>query len=85
MENELKKNREVIDGYIDFNQWKKNGIKEVFHSKYSKSNNKTRKLITNDLMDELAGKAIRVVDKNYSIFMTDQEIRSSVQMKFKIM
>ena len=37
----------------------------------------------NDLMNELSGKVIRVVDKNDSIFMTDQEIRSSVQMKFK--
>ena len=43
----------------------------------------TRKLIMNDLIDELSGKVIRVVDKNYSIFMTDQEIRSSVQTKFK--
>ena len=37
----------------------------------------------NDLMNELSGKVIRVVDKTYSIFMTDQEIHSSVQMKFK--
>ena len=37
----------------------------------------------NDLINELSGKVIRVVDKNYSIFMTDQEIRSSVQTKFK--
>ena len=43
----------------------------------------TKKSIMKDLMNELSGKVIRVVDKNYSIFMTDQEIRSSVQMKFK--
>ena len=36
-----------------------------------------------DLMTELSGKVIHVIDKHYSIFMTDQEIRSSVQMKFK--
>ena len=41
------------------------------------------KSIMNDLMNELSGKVIRVVDKTYSIFMTDQEIRSSVQTKFK--
>ena len=28
-------------------------------------------------------KLIRVVDNNYSIFVSDQEIRNSVQMKFK--
>ena len=34
-------------------------------------------------MNELSGKLIQVVDNNYSIFMSDQEIRNSVQMKFK--
>ena len=34
-------------------------------------------------MNELSGKIIRVVDNNYSIFMSDQEIRNSVQMRFK--
>ena len=48
-----------------------------FHS------NKTRKLIMNNLMNELSGKVIRVVDKHFSIFMTDQEIRNSVQLRFK--
>ena len=37
----------------------------------------------NDLMNELSGKVIRVVDKNFSIFMTDQEICNSVQMRLK--
>ena len=37
----------------------------------------------NDLMNELSGKVIRVVDKHFSNFMTDQEIRNSVQMRFK--
>ena len=37
----------------------------------------------NDLMNELYGKVIRVVDKNFSIFLTDQEIRNSVQLRFK--
>ena len=37
----------------------------------------------NDLINELSSKVIRGVDKNYSIFMTDQEICSSVQIKFK--
>ena len=36
----------------------------------------------NELMNELSSKVIRVADKNFSMFMTDQEIRSSVQMKF---
>ena len=35
----------------------------------------------NDLINELSGKVIRGVDKNYSIFMTDQEICNSVQMR----
>ena len=34
-------------------------------------------------MNEFSGKVIRVVDNNYSIFVFDQEIRNSVQMKFK--
>ena len=37
----------------------------------------------NDLINELSSKVIRGVDKNYSIFMTDQDICSSVQIKFK--
>ena len=37
----------------------------------------------NELVHELSGKVIRVVDKNYSIFMSDQEIHNSVQMRFK--
>ena len=37
----------------------------------------------NELMNELSGKVIRVVDKNFSIFKSDQEIRNSVQMRFK--
>ena len=37
----------------------------------------------NDLMNELTGKVIRVVDEKISIFITDQEIRSSIQMRFK--
>ena len=37
----------------------------------------------NELVNELSGKVIRVVDKNYSIFMSDQEIHNSVQMRFK--
>ena len=53
------------------------------YSKYSKSDNKTQKSITKYLMNELSGKVIRVVDKKNSIFMTDQEIRRSVQMRFK--
>ena len=79
----IKKIREFIDGYIDFNQWKNDSINEVIHSNYSKYDNMTRKLIMNDLMNDLFDKVIRVVDKNHSIFMTDQEIRSSVQIKFK--
>ena len=75
--------REFCDDYIDFNQWKNNSINEAFYSKYSKSDNKTRKSIMNDWMNELSGKVIRVVDKHYSNFMTDQETRSSVQMKFE--
>ena len=43
----------------EFEQWNNNSINEVFHSKYSKSDNKTRKSI----MTELSGKVIRVVDK----------------------
>ena len=34
-------------------------------------------------MNELSGKVIRIVDNNYSILMSDQEIRNSVQMRFK--
>ena len=75
--------REFSDDYIDFNQWKNNSINEAFYSKYSKSDNKTRKSIMNDWMNGLSGKVIRVVDKNYSNVMTDQETRSSVQMKFE--
>ena len=75
--------REFSDGYIDFNQWKNDSINEVTYSKYSKSDNTKRKTIMNDLMNDLSGKVIRIVDKNYPIFMTDQEIRSSVQIKFK--
>ena len=37
----------------------------------------------NDLINDLSDKVIRIVDKNYSIFITKQEIRSSVQIKFK--
>ena len=37
----------------------------------------------NDLINELSGKVIRVVDKTFSIFMTDQEICNSVQMRLK--
>ena len=37
----------------------------------------------NDLMNEFSGKVICVVDKKFSIFITDQEIRNSIQMKFK--
>ena len=55
----------------------------VIHSKYSKSDNMTRKSIMNDLMNDLSGKVIHVVDKNHSIYMTDQEIHSSVRMKSK--
>ena len=68
--------RQFSDSFIDFNLWKKNYI-DFFHS------NKTRKLIMNNLMNELSGKVIRVVDKHFSIFMTDQEIRNSVQLRFK--
>ena len=70
--------RQFSDGFIDLNLWKKTCIDVFFHSKYSKSDNKTQKLIMNDLMNELSGKVIRVVDKNVSIFMTDQDIRSTV-------
>ena len=76
--------REFSDDYIDFNQWKNNSINEAFYSKYSKSDNKTRTSIMNDWMNELSSKVIRVVDKNYSIFMTGQETRSSVQMKIEM-
>ena len=37
----------------------------------------------NELMNELSGKVIRVVDKHFSIFMTNQDIRSTVKMRFK--
>ena len=37
----------------------------------------------NDLMNDLSGKILRVVDKHNSIFMTEQEIRYSIQWKFK--
>ena len=71
------------EGLVDYNLLKKTCIDVHFHSKYSKSDNKNRKLIMNDLMNELSGKVIRVVDNNYSIYMSDQEIRNSVQMRFK--
>ena len=71
------------EGLVDYNSWKKTCIDVYFYSKYPKSDNNNRKLIMNDLMNELSGKVIRVVDNNYSIFMSDQEIRNSVQMKFK--
>ena len=74
---------EFSDGYIDFNKWKNDSINEVIHSIYSKSDNAKRKLIMNDLINDLSDKVIRIVDKNYSIFITKQEIRSSVQIKFK--
>ena len=41
------------------------------------------KYITNDLMKELTGKVISIINKNYSIFMTGQEVRNDVQIKFK--
>ena len=72
--------RQFSDGFVDFNLWKKKCIDVHFHSK---SDNRTRKLIMNELMNKLSGKVIRVVDKNFSIFMSDQEIRNSVQMRFK--
>ena len=75
--------RQFSDGFIDFNLWKKKCIDVCFHSKYSKPDNKTRRLIMNDLMNELSGKVIRVVDKNFSILMTDQKIRNNIQMRFK--
>ena len=71
------------DGLVDYNSWKKKCTDVHFHSKYSKSDNKNRKLIMNDLMNELSSKVIRVVDNNYSIFMFDQEIRNSIQMRLK--
>ena len=37
----------------------------------------------NDLMKELIGKVIHVINKNYSIFMTEQELSNGFQMKFK--
>ena len=39
----IKNFREVSDSFVDFNQWKTNSINKVFHLKYSKSDNKTRK------------------------------------------
>ena len=65
--------RQFSDGFVDFNLWKKKCIDVFFHSKYSKSNNKTRKSIMNDLMNELSSKVIRVVDKNFSIFIINQK------------
>ena len=83
IEKRIKIFREFSDGYIDFNKWNNDSINEVIHSIYSKSNNAKRKLIMNVLMNDLSGNVIRVVDKNHSNFMTGQEIRSSVQVKFK--
>ena len=74
---------EFSDGYIDFNKWNNNSINEIIHSIYSKFDNTKRKLIMNILMNDLSGNVIRVVDKYHSNFMTGQEIRSSVQVKFK--
>ena len=71
------------EGFVDYNLWKKSCIDVHFHSKYSNSDNKNRKLKRHDLMNELSGKVIQIVDNNYSIFMSDQEIRNSVQMRFK--
>ena len=63
--------RQFSDGFIDFNLWKKKCIDVCFHSKYSKPDNKTRRLIMNDLMNELSGKVIRVVDlKKQSSWLT---------------
>ena len=55
----------------------------MIDSIYSKSDNMKSKYITNDLMKELTGKVIRLINKNYSIFVTGQEICNSDQTKFK--
>ena len=75
--------REYSDGFVDFNKWKNNDIDESIHSIYSKSDNMKRKHIVNDLMKELTCKVIHLINKNYSMFMTEQKVRNSVQMKFK--
>ena len=74
---------EYRKGFIDYNSWKKSCIDVHFHTDYSNADNKNRKLIIDELMNELSGKVIRIVDNNYSISMSDQEIRNSVQMRFK--
>ena len=74
---------EYKEGFINYNSWKESCIDVHSNSDYSNSDNKNRKLIMDDLMNELSGKIIRLVDDNYSIFMSDQEIRNSVQMRFK--
>ena len=74
---------EFSDGFIDFNKWKNDHIDGVMHAIFSKSNNAKRKIIMNDLMNDLLGKVIHVVDKHTSIFMTEQEIRYIIRGKFK--
>ena len=77
--------REYNDGFIDFNKWKYDNIDEKIHSICSKSDDMKKKYIMNDLMKKLTGKVISIINKNYSIFMTGQEVRNDVQIKFKIM
>ena len=61
--------REYSDGLIGFNICRTDNIDETINSIYSKSDNMKRKYIMNDLMKELIGNVIRVINKNYSIFM----------------
>ena len=44
------------DGLVDYNSLKKKCIDVHFHSRYSKFDNKIRKLIMNELMNEFSGK-----------------------------
>ena len=74
---------EFRDGFIDFNYWKKSCIDVDFKTDYSNADNVKRKLIKEELMNQLSGNVIRIINNNYSIFMSDQEIRNSVQMCFK--
>ena len=71
------------DDFINFNSWKKSYIDVDFKKDYSNSDDQTRKLIRENLMNQLSGTVIRIIDNNYSSFMSDQEIRNSVQMCFK--
>ena len=74
---------EYSDDFINFNSWKKSYIDVDLKNNYSNSDDQRRKLIREELMNQLSGNVIRIIDNNYSIFMSDQEIRNSVQMGFK--